>query len=238
MNDQEHYSTSLTAKGERFALDEPSPFKFGEWHKKLYRAIQEDRGRFGAREAFKKLTTGRRAMNPSWLLIHLEAEWPEGRPSIPFDGWEQWKDGWEGLRRHTKTLRRIAAKMKTNIGKAKCGPAPLAIVGYDRWNSKYQSSVLANHLLSWFAGMVESGVPLIEYYCDMHKDYLFELRKSPSIRRQWHRTIGLLRAVREQTGHYQFARVAALVNVGRKLTGVEKEETAESLRKLWKRHLR
>lgn len=235
MSDQSYRSASRAESSARFELEEPLPFKFDDWDKKLYRAIKEDRGRSGALEAFQKLTTGSRAMNPSWLLVSLVAEWPEGRPSVPFDNWEQWKVGWEGLRRNAETLRRITSKIRTNIEKASGGPAPLAIVGYDRWNSKYRSSILANGLLSWFAGVVESGVPLVEFYCDMHRAYLFELRTSPSIARQWQRTIALLRIVKGHTGRCHFESVALLINVSRKLTGEQKRETAESLRKLWLR---
>lgn len=238
VKDHRPHRTSFARRNECLELDVDLPPEFKVWCRTLYRAIRGDQGRHGAWDAFQKLTTGRRAMSSSSLLIHLAAEYPEGHPAAWFDGWEVWKSGWEGIQRNAASLRLIASKMKMNIGKAAGGPAPLAFMGVDSWNAKYKESASADNLLSSIVHILESGIPILEIYCAMHRGYLEELRESPNIQRQEEATIGLLRAVREHTGHCWFARLAVLINVSRSLNCIKKHETAESLRKLWERRPR
>ena len=169
------------------------------------------------------------------LLVQLAAEWPGEQSPVRSDGWEDWKDGWEGIRRNSTSLRLIAAKMKKNLLKGAIGPAPLAFMGRDRWISRYKASVSAHGLLSSFVGVVECVIPALEAFSDMHRAYLRELRASRYIRRQEDATIALLWFIKEHTGRCWFARVTVLINLSRSVTGAKKLKTEESLRRLWDR---
>jgi len=213
-----------------FDLPDPLPFKFQEIDKKLYRAILRD---VEARQAFGRFTTGKNAINPSWLLLSLGIATDSGARPTLWHKCERWKEKWEGLRGVAQSLKRLAAKTEKHLAKSDLGPAPLATVGYDRWNQHYGSSVTAHATLTTLPNLLSECAKLIESYCDLNKEWLSETPRDPDSQKA--RTVALLCWIEHQTDHCYFERVAALVNVGRKLRGLP-QESGDSLRKLWKRH--
>jgi len=216
-----------------FELPNPLPFKFRPSDRKLYNCTRTD---VEAWKAFQRLTRGRHAIDPSWLLLWLGTEADSGaRLTLHKD--ERWEDKWNGLRGVSKSLNLLAKKMDRALAKSELGPAPLPAVGYDRWTEHYSESVIAHSTLANFPAMLRAFAKLTNHYCEMHRQYLQELLKcrqsDPSNQNQ--RTVALLCCIEKATGHLYFARVAALVNVGRRLRGLQKV-SEHSLAKLWKRH--
>jgi hypothetical protein len=228
-------TSTSSPDSENLELMESLPPEFKSWCQKLYRAIQDDRGKNGAWDSYQKLIGGHGAMFGSSLLTLLAAECPGRKTAALSDGWEDWKCGWDGIRRNAVGLRRITSKLKQNIEWAATGPAPLAFMGADRWEANYKESVGAAIRMRAFVNFVELGIPVLELYCEMQREYLKEVRESPQIYRQNEATIGILRFVREKTGRCWFERLAVLLNVSRDLSAIKKHVTAESLRRMWGR---
>jgi hypothetical protein len=220
----------LPTRSHCFDLPDPLPFEFREIDRKLYRAILRGAE---ARLAFERFTTGKKAINPSWLLLALGIAIDSGARPLLWHKAERWKEKWEGLRGAAKSLKWLATKIEKHLAKSDLGPAPLATVGYDRWHQHYSSSVAAYATLTNLPSLLRGCAKLIEFYCDLNREWLAETPRDPDGQSQ--RTVALLCWVKEKTGRCYFERVAALLNVGRRLRG-QSEESGDSLSKLWRRH--
>lgn len=218
----------------RFDLVDPAPFEFRAFDRQLYHAIQKDPE---ARTAFDRLTRGKRAIHPSWLLFSVGTACSSADPPRQHDAeneWMQkWTDKWEGLGGTAKSLRLLAEKMQIHLGKSDIGPAPLAYMGIDRFEKDYAGRQNAQAVLQTLPPTLFAWAKLVERYCAMQKNWL---RGWPTVKEgQKFQTLGLLHWVKERTGRNHFERIAALINVGRRLRR-HKEVSGESLRKLWKRY--
>jgi len=218
------------ALDEQFALPQPLPLKFRPFDKHLYSAIQDD---VEARKAFHRLTTGKKAISPSWLLLSLSVEADSGARPTNWRREETWRQKWEGLRSVAQTLRKASAKMTKHLHRTEIGPAPLPIMGIDKWNKEYRSSVVAQAHLAEIPALLIAVAKLIEYFCELNKRWIRDLPQHRSDRKQ--AVLALLVFVKRTSGKCYFERVAALVNVGRALRGLP-TVSRYSLRILWKRH--
>ena len=117
------------------------------------------------------------------------------------------------------TLRGAETKMERHVRKNDWGPAPLAIMGPDRWDREFKVSLLSTKL--------------IELHCDLYREFLKEV---PRLRpKEKERTVALLTWVKAYARRNYFEPVAALVNIARRLKR-RKGVTADSLRRVWQRN--
>jgi hypothetical protein len=232
-----------------FPLKQPSPFEFRPLDKKLYRLIERDPN---AKIAFQKLTSGPRAIDPSWLLYVLGVEVDSFGPEREGDdriherysneglrkrSWEKWNDALEGLNRNAETLRRVSTKMRKHLAEAR-GWLP-GEYGYTMRPPRGQTyQVLqkaiwrAANILGAFTDKLDSCAKILEAYCLLGKEWR---KVAPHAdEKEIQRTFALLQWVKDRKGRCQFELMAPLISVGRRLRS-ENEETAESLRSLWRR---
>jgi hypothetical protein len=223
-----------------FELDDPLPLKFRPWDRQLYRAIQEDPE---ARAAFRFLGSRLKGISSSFLLLSVGVESDSGaRPTtmetlIEDRDWQRWRSKWEGLSGLAHTLRGVEAKMERHVKKNAWGPAPLAIMGYDRFQNEFRPTLLASNDLVVAQVMLQETAKLIEFHCDLYRKFMKEVpRVWP---KQKESTLALLSWVKAYTHRNYFERVAAIVNVARQLKK-RRAVSADSLRRLWERnpHLR
>jgi hypothetical protein len=223
-----------------FELDDPLPLKFRPWDRQLYRAIQEDPD---AKAAFRFLGSRLQGTNPSFLLLGLGVESDTGARPLTVEkllvdpDWRHWKNKWEGLCGLASTLRTADAKMTRHLAWNDWGPAPLAIMGYDRFKNEFQPTLLASNHLAVAQVMLRETAKLIEFHCELYRKFMGEVpRVWP---KQKESTVALLSWVRAYTHRNYFERVAALLNVSHRLKN-RKAVSADSLRRLWERnpHLR
>ncbi len=219
-----------------YELDDPLPLKFRPWDRQLYRAIQEDPE---ARAAFRFLGSRLKAISPSFLLLSVGVESDSGaRPTtmetlIEDRDWQRWRSKWEGLCSLAHTLRAAETKMGNHVGKNDWGPAPLAIMGADRWDREFKVSLLSTKHLVVSQTMLRETAKLIELHCDLYRKFMKEVpRLRPKEKEQ---TLALLTWVKVYTRGNYFERVAALLNVARRLKH-RKDVSADSLRRLWQRN--
>ncbi len=223
-----------------FELDDPLPLKFRPWDRQLYRAIQEDPE---ARAAFQFLGSRLQGISPSFLLFGLGAESDSGARPLTMENllaepaWQHWKSKWEGLCGLASTLQRADAKMAKHLKWNDWGPAPIAIMGYDRFQNEFRPTLLASNHLAVAQVMLRETAKLIEFHCDLYRRFMKEVpRVWP---KQKESTLAFLSWVRAYTRRNYFERVAVLLNVARQLKN-RKPVSADSLRRLWERnpHLR
>ena len=206
-------------------LESNSGWRFRDSDRALFRDIRSD---VEAQHAFEKLTKGRRAIRPAVLLLNLGSEfcprdWKE---------WEAWKDKWAGLSTAAKTIRLVEAKMKRHVGKSNRGPVPLPIMaGTEKGDKDYIRSHRADSRLRDICKTLAACAAEIEEYCQMRRNWLREVPRKNATQKE--RIVLFMRFVKEKTGKWYFERVAALLNVGRKINA-RNEITAETLRKLRK----
>jgi len=219
-----------------FELDDPLPLKFRPWDRQLYRAIQEDPE---ARAAFRFLTSRLKGISPSFLLLGVGVESDSGaRPTtmetlIEDRDWQRWRSKWEGLCGLAQSLRGAETKMERHLRKNDWGPAPLAIMGGDRWDKEFKVTLLSTEHLAVAQTMLRETAKLIELHCDLYQKFLKEV---PRLRpKEKERTIILLAWVKAYIRGNYFERVAALLNVARRLKH-RREVSADSLRRLWQRN--
>ncbi len=223
-----------------FELDDPLPLKFRPWDRQLYRAIQEDPE---ARAAFQFLGSRLQGISPSFLLFGLGAESDSGARPLTMENllaepaWQHWKSKWEGLCGLASTLQRADAKMAKHLKWNDWGPAPIAIMGYYRFQNEFRPTLLASNHLAVAQVMLRETAKLIEFHCDLYRRFMKEVpRVWP---KQKESTLTFLSWVRAYTRRNYFERVAVLLNVARQLKN-RKPVSADSLRRLWERnpHLR
>jgi hypothetical protein len=110
-------------------------------------------------------------------------------------------------------------------------------MGADRWEKEFKVTLLATQHLAVAQTILRESTKLLELHCDLYRRFLKEV---PRLRpKEKDRTIALLTWVKAYTGRNYFERMAALLNVARRLKR-RKEVSADSLRRLWQRnpHLR
>ncbi len=221
-------------------LDDPLPLRFRPWDRQLYRAIQEDPE---ARAAFRFIGSRLHGVSLSFLLLSLGVESDSGARPLTVENllaerdWQHWKNKWEGLCGLATTLQRAEAKMAKHLKWNDWGPAPLAIMGYDRFQNEFRPTLLASNHLVVAQVMLRETAKLIEFHCDLYRKFMKEVpRVWP---KQKESTLALLSWVRAYTSKNYFERVAALLNVARQLKN-RRAVSADSLRRLWERnpHLR
>jgi hypothetical protein len=235
-----------------FPLKDPLPLKFRLFDKRLYFQIMRD---LNAKIAFEKITRGSKAIDASLLLLSLGAcacgsvdERDLAKPNQRYAGdsqqrqaWEKWTDALEGLKGNAKTLRRVSTQMKAYLAAATDEWPP------GEWDygmkpprgQLYQilCSVIpqGGAILSGCADKIGDWARVLENYCVLCKKW-YEV--APRLREgEIQKTTGLLNIVKERTGRCHFELMAPLINVGRRLAGGS-EETAESLRSMWRREIR
>jgi hypothetical protein len=151
--------------------------------------------------------------------------------------WERWNDALEGLGRNAKTLRRVSKQMKVYLAEGRddlpgeWGYSMRPPIGqiYQALFTQIPSSAV---VLSQFAEKLQECSNTLEAYCSLGKVWRQVAAQTDHIEIQ--RTFALLSSVKERTGHCQFEQMAPLISVGRRLGG-RMEETAESLRSMWRR---
>jgi hypothetical protein len=234
-----------------FPLNQPAPFEFRPVDKRLYYLLQKDPD---AKIAFQRMTTGRRPIEPSWLLYVLGVEVDSTSPDHDGDNriheryttdadrkraWEKWNDALEGLNSNAKTLRRVSTKMKIHLAEANDWlPGEYGYSMRHPRGEMYQSlqTIIwdtANFLIG-FTEKLNSCSKVLEAYCFLGKEWRKVAPQADE--KEVQRTFALLLWVRQRKGACHFELMAPLINVGRRLRS-EREETAESLRSLWRREM-
>jgi hypothetical protein len=234
-----------------FPLEQPAPFEFRPLDKNLYYLIRKDPN---AKIAFERMTRGPRAIEPSWLLYVLGVELDSSAPEHDGDdrvharyandanrkrAWERWNDALQGLNSNAKTLRRISTKMKIHLAEAKDWlPGEY---GYsmrhprgEMYHSLQKTIWGTADFLIGFTEKLNSCSKILEAYCFLGKEWRKVAPQADE--KEVQRTFALLLWVRQRKGGCHFELMAPLINVGRRLRG-EKQETAESLRSLWRREM-
>lgn len=241
-------SRQHASQHEHFPLKDPLPIEFRSFDKKLYRHIQND---LSAKRAFAQMTTGRKALDPSALLLWLgteacgAADEPDPQKadrkyeskSQEKRAWEKWSDDLEGLESNAITLRRVSKMMKAHLSEAQRDlPGEWGYAMSFPRGQLYQKLFgfipQTARMLITFAEKIDHGSSMIDDYvalCKMWREIGVD-----SGEKEIQRTVALLRSVKEQTGRCQFEKMALLVSVGRRLTS-RNVETTESLRSMWRR---
>jgi hypothetical protein len=217
---------------DRFELPDPSPFKFRAFDRELYREILSDEQ---ARRAFRRLTSGRKAINPSELLFSIGTACCSTDPPanhVKEDEWfAPWKEKWRGLRAVANSLSHTAVKMRRHMEKSPWGPAPLAYMGADRWEKEYGKYLKAQIELEVYVRFLDIFSEKIRILCDVSEKWS---RERPTLKKGIsYQTIGLLFHIKNLTGKLHSDRIASLLNAGRRLRG-HREVSGDALRKLWR----
>ncbi len=232
-----------------FPLKQPAPFKFRLLDKRLYYLIQQD---VDAKIAFQKMTSGPRAIEPSWLLcvlgVEVDSIIPEqdgndriheryANDASRKTAWEKWNDSLEGLESNAQTLRRVSTKMKEHLAEAKDWlPGEY---GYSMRHPRGQTYHVLQKTI-WetaealinFTEKLNSWAKILEGYCLLGKEWR-KVAPHPQ-EKEIQQTFALLQWVKHRKGHCHFELMTPLINIGRRLRR-EQEESAESLRSLWRR---
>jgi hypothetical protein len=155
--------------------------------------------------------------------------------------WEKWNDELEGLNSNAKTLRRVSARMKAHLAAVSDDWPP------GEWD--YGMSPPRGQLYQILSEVIPKGALVLSDCADKIGDWARLLQNYCLLCKKWHevaprlkegeiqKTTALLGIVKQRTGRCHFELMAPLINVGRRLTGGRKE-TAESLRRMWRREIR
>ncbi len=198
------------------------------------------------------MTSDPRAIDASWLLCVLGVEVDSSVPEQDGDDaiqeryandasrkrtWENWNDALDGLKSNAETLRRVSTKMKKHLAEARDWlPGEY---GYSMRHPRGETyHVLQKaiwetaEVLISFTDKLNGCAKVLEAYCLLGKQWR---KVAPHAEeKEVQRTFALLQWVKHRKGRCHFELMAPLINVGRRLRH-EKEETAESLRSLWRR---